>query len=294
MKLKLKTIMVFLMLVFCISLYAGGTQEMGSAEPEAEPAPAQSEPAAPENPRFKLATTTSTDNSGLLDVLLPAFKAETGYDVDVIAVGTGKAIALGEAGDVDVIMVHARSREDAFVADGYGVNRSDLMHNDFVILGPPSDPAGVKGMKDAAAAFKKIAETGSDFVSRGDDSGTHIKEKAVWTSAGVTPSGKWYKEAGQGMGAVITMTNDMQGYTLTDRGTYLSMADNLALEIVVEGDAFLFNPYGVIAVNPELHPHVNYDGAMAFIKYLTSKNGQDVIRNYKVNGKQLFFPDVVK
>ncbi|MDC7227912.1 MAG: substrate-binding domain-containing protein [Spirochaetales bacterium] len=283
MKNTLKTLLVLLMLSASVFAFAGGAQE-----------PAAEAPATPENPRVKLATTTSTENSGLLAVLIPAFEEATGYKVDVIAVGTGKAIAHGEAGDVDLIMVHARSREDAFVADGYGVNRRDLMHNDFVILGPDSDPAGIAGGNDSASAFAAIAAAEADFVSRGDDSGTHTKEKAIWAASGADNSGKWYKEAGQGMGAVITMTNDMQGYTLTDRGTYLAMKDDIELSVVVEGDPILFNPYGVIAVNPELHSHVNYEGAMSLIEYVTGAEGQAIIAGFQKNGEQLFYPDVIK
>ena len=280
MKNRLIASFAVLMLLCAVFGFAGGVQETPAS--------------APENPRVKLATTTSTENSGLLAVLIPAFEEKTGYKVDVIAVGTGKAIAHGEAGDVDLIMVHSRSREDKFVAEGYGVNRRDLMHNDFVVLGPDSDPAGISGSSDAAAAFAKIAESGSDFVSRGDDSGTHGKEKALWKASGAENSGKWYKEAGQGMGAVITMADDMQGYTLADRGTYLAMKDNIGLKVAVEGDPVLFNPYGVIAVNPELHGHVNFDGAMALIDFVTGEEGQAVIRDFTKNGEPLFYPDVIK
>ncbi len=245
-------------------------------------------------PRLRLATTTSTENSGLLNVLLPPFEKETGMRVDVIAVGTGKALTLGKNGDVDVLMVHARAREDAFIAAGYGVNRSNLMHNDFVIIGPTEDPAKIKGLTNAAEAFRRIAASKSDFISRADDSGTNIKEKFIWKKAGITPSGKWYKEAGQGMGAVITMANDMKAYTLSDRGTFLFMKDKIDLVILVQGDKNLYNPYGVIAVNPKRHKGINYKGAMAFIKYLTSKEGQDIIRNYKRKGQELFYPDVIK
>jgi len=245
-------------------------------------------------PRLRLATTTSTENTGLLDVLIPAFTNRTGIKVDVIAVGTGKAITLGENGDVDIIMVHARSREDSFVSDGYGVNRRNLMHNDFVILGPPDNPAGINPVKDAAKAFKKIQLTKSSFISRGDDSGTNTKEKELWNTAGVTPEGKWYKEAGQGMGAVITMANDMQGYTLSDRGTYLALKDKIDLAVLVEGDPKLFNPYGVIAVNPAIHDGINYEGAMRLIAFLTSGEGQSIIKNFQKNGENLFYPDVIK
>ena len=243
---------------------------------------------------LKLATTTSTENSGLLDVLLPAFERKTGVKVAVIAVGTGKAIALGENGDVDIIMVHARDREDKFVSEGWGVARHDLMHNDFVILGPASDPAGIKGLKDAAEAFKKISNSKAPFISRADDSGTNIKEKFIWGKAGISPSGTWYKEAGQGMGAVIVMANDMEAYTLSDRGTYLSMKDKVDLMILAEGDKRLFNPYGIIAVNPEKHKGINFKDAEKLIDFLTSEEGQRIIKNYKKNGEQLFYPDVTK
>ncbi len=244
--------------------------------------------------KLKLATTTSTENTGLLDILIPAFTASTGIEVDVIAVGTGKAIALGENGDVDIIMVHARSMEDKFVTEGYGVNRRDLMHNDFVILGPFDDPGGIAGTSSAAYALKTISKIEADFISRGDDSGTHTREKELWFAAGIAPSGTWYKEAGQGMGAVLTMTNDLEGYTLSDRGTYLSMKDKLDLVVLVEGDDQLFNPYGIIAVNPALHKHVNYKAAMSLITFLSSAQGQSIIGDFRKNGEQLFYPDVLR
>ncbi|TFG63263.1 MAG: tungsten ABC transporter substrate-binding protein [Spirochaetales bacterium] len=250
--------------------------------------------AAPANPRLKLATTTSTENSGLLKFLLPAFEAETGYKVDVISVGTGAGLELGKKGDVDAVLVHARTEEDKFVAEGSGVNRKDVMHNDFVFLGPAKDPAGVKKTKTAAEALAAIAKTGSSFVSRGDNSGTHIKEKELWALAGIKPQGKWYKEAGQGMGAVITMTNDMQGYTLTDRGTYIAMKKKVDLVVVSEGDTLLFNAYGIIAVNPDKYSHLNYEGAMALVNWIVSPEGQKMIAYYKVNGEQLFFPDALE
>ncbi len=248
-----------------------------------------------ENPRhLKLATTTSTDNSGLLDVILPVFEKNTGIKVDVIAVGTGKAIALGENGDVDIIMVHARAQEEKFVNQGFGVDRHDLMHNDFVILGPESDPAEIKGLKDAAKAFRRISGSKSSFISRADNSGTNIKEKFLWEEAGISPSGIWYKEAGQGMGAVITMADDMDAYTLSDRGTYLSMKDKTDLRILVEGDKRLFNPYGIIAVNPEKHKGINFKDAEKLIGFLTSPEGQRIIKNYKKDGEQLFYPDLIE
>ncbi len=240
---------------------------------------------------IKLATTTSTDNSGLLDVLKPALMKAHGIELQIIPVGTGKAIKHGENGDVDVILVHARAAEDKFVADGFGVNRRDVMHNDFVILGPKEDPAGVGGGKDASAALTKIAGAKKDFVSRGDDSGTHKKEKSLWKAAGIEPSGSWYLAAGQGMGACLTMANEKRAYVMSDRGTYLAYRDKIDLPVLVEGDPKLFNPYGVIAVNPEKHPHVKYDAVKTFIEWLTGKEAQALIAGYKRNGEQLFYPD---
>jgi tungstate transport system substrate-binding protein len=245
----------------------------------------------PEN--VKMATTTSTDNSGLLDVLLPAFTEKCGIKVEVIAVGTGRAIKHGENGDVDLILVHAREAEDKFVADGFGVNRRNVMHNDFVITGPAADPAGIRGIKDATEALRKIAQSKSFFISRGDDSGTHKKEKQLWRTAGVTPGGDWYLSAGQGMGAVLTIANEKQAYTLTDRGTYIAMKSKLQLPVLVEGDERLHNPYGVIAVNPAKHPHVKYAAAMKFIEWLTSREAQDIIRNFRKEGEVLFYPDAI-
>jgi tungstate transport system substrate-binding protein len=239
---------------------------------------------------LRMSTTTSTENSGLLKVLLPPFEQQNEVKVDVISVGTGKAIKLGEAGDVDVVLVHARKLEDKFVADGFGVNRKDVMYNDFVILGPASDPAGVKGAKTAAEALAKIAEKQAPFVSRGDESGTHIKEKELWQAAGGVPKAAWYVEAGQGMGEVIVMATEKQGYTLADRGTYNAFKKaKTNLAIVFDGEQGLFNPYGVIAVNPAKHPHVKYDLAMKFIDFITGAEGQKIIADFKVDGDPIFF-----
>ncbi len=249
----------------------------------------ESAAAAPANPRIKLATTTSTENSGLLGYLLPLFEAKTGYKVDVVAVGTGAALKLGENGDADVVLVHARAQEDAFVAAGHGVDRRDVMYNDFIILGPASDPAGIGAAKSSTEAFAKIASAGAVFVSRGDKSGTHVKELDIWKAAGITPAGTWYKEAGQGMEQVILMANGMPGYTLADRGTWLAVKDKTTLKICYEGDKGLFNPYGIIAVNPAKWPAANVEGAKALIDWMTSKEGLKAIESFKLNGEQLFF-----
>jgi tungstate transport system substrate-binding protein len=244
--------------------------------------------------RLRMSTTTSTESSGLLSVLLPPFEKANNLKVDVIAVGTGKALKLGENGDVDVVFVHARKAEDKFVAEGFGVDRRDVMHNDFVIVGPASDPAGVKDAKTAVEAFRRMAEGKADFICRGDESGTHKMEKQIWKSAGIEPKGKWYIEAGQGMGAVLQMAFDKKAYTLADRGTYIAYESKIDLPILFQGDKSLFNPYGVIAVNPQKYPKVQYDLAKKFIDFVTGPEGQRIIADYKQNGKQLFFPDAVK
>ncbi|MDO8739858.1 substrate-binding domain-containing protein [Candidatus Deferrimicrobium sp.] len=239
--------------------------------------------------RLRMSTTTSTENSSLLAVLLPPFEKKFGCKVDVVAVGTGKALKLGEAGDVDVVFVHARKLEDKFVAGGFGVNRRDVMYNDFVLLGPPDDPAGVGRTKSAPDAFRAVAAKGSPFISRGDESGTHQKEKEVWASAGIAPRGAWYVEAGQGMGEVITMATQKRGYTLSDRGTYIAFRKKTDLVVVRQGDNNLWNPYGIIAVNPKRHAHVKYDLAMELIDFVTGPEGQSLIAGYKVDGEPLFF-----
>jgi tungstate transport system substrate-binding protein len=241
--------------------------------------------------RLRLSTTTSTDNSGLLNVLLPPFENECHCHIDVIAVGTGKALKLGEAGDVDVVLVHARLLEDEFVQNGFGVNRRDVMYNDFVILGPASDPAHIHSAKTSAEAFALIARAQTPFISRGDESGTHVKEKEIWAAAKITPAGSWYRSVGQGMGEVINMATEQRAYTLSDRGTYLAFKQGKTdLVILFNGEKGLFNPYGVIAVNPKRYPNVKYDLAMKFIEYLTGKEGQTVIAQYRIGGEQVFFP----
>jgi len=242
--------------------------------------------------RLKLATTTSTDNSGLLKHLHPAFEKAAGVKIHTIAVGTGKALALGRNGDVDVVLVHARAAEDRFVADGDGINRRDVMANDFIIVGPSSDPAGIRDKKDGVEAVKRIAGKKARWFSRGDDSGTHKKEMELWNAASMKPSGQWYAALGQGMGKTLLAADEKLGYTLTDRGTYIAMSEGkkISLEVLVEGDERLFNPYGVIAVNPKKHAHVKYDVAMKYIEFLTSEPGQNLIASYRMNGKVLFFP----
>jgi tungstate transport system substrate-binding protein len=248
--------------------------------------------------RLKLSTTTSTENSGLLYELLPPFERQFNVKVDIIAVGSGKAIKLGENGDVDVVLAHERDLEDKFVADGYGVNRRDVMHNDFVIIGPTADPAGVRKAKTAAEAFKLIAKRRTPFVSRGDKSGTHSKELSLWRKAGVKPAGSWYMESGMGMGEVLIMAHEKGAYTLTDRGTYLAFQKEgkIKLPILFEGDPTLFNAYGIIAVNPARHPSVNYIMAMALIGWVTSQEGQRIIADFGKEkfGVSLFFPDAIK
>ena len=241
-----------------------------------------------------LATTTSTEDSGLLDFILPDFEAQSGLDVEVIAVGTGQALALGETGDADVVLVHARAREEEYMAAGHGTRREDVMFNDFVIVGPPADPAGISGMTDAAAALTIIAAAEAPFVSRGDDSGTHTKELSVWEAAGIAPEGDWYISAGQGMGAVLTMADELEAYTLTDRATYLARTlEGTGLVLQVEGDPVLFNPYGVMDVNPDKSPDINAAGALAFIDWIISVPTQDMISIYGVEefGSPLFVPD---
>jgi tungstate transport system substrate-binding protein len=239
---------------------------------------------------LRLSTTTSTENSGLLGYLLPSFEAKTGIKVNVISVGTGKALELGKNGDVDVTLVHARALEDKFVAEGWGMDRRDVMYNDFIVAGPVADPARVKGNRDVIDAFRKIAAGNVKFISRGDNSGTDVMEKDYWKTAGVKPAGTNYVSAGLGMGEVLNMAAEMGGYTLTDRATYGAYKAKTGLAILVEGDKRMFNPYGIIAVNPEKHKGINYKGATALIEWITSAEGQARIASFKPAGEQLFFP----
>ena len=244
--------------------------------------------------RLRLATTTSTENSGLLAELHPVFEKQYGIKVDVIAVGTGKALKLGENGDVDLVMVHAPVAEKRFVENGYGVNRLSLMHNDFVILGPSNDPADLKDSSSIKEAFNKLQTTGAIFVSRGDDSGTHKKENAIWQKVDIKPEGKWYLSVGQSMGAVIKIADDKQAYTLSDRGTYLAYKNKVDLKILFQGSEELLNPYHVILVNPERHPHIKEKLAEDYISFIRGSEGQRIIRDFKIQGEALFIPDVVK
>jgi len=239
-----------------------------------------------------LASTTSTENSGLYDFLLPKFTQAAGIEVRVIAVGTGQAIKIAERGDADVLLVHHRSSEERFVVEGYGVDRRDVMYNDFVIVGPENDPADIAGLKDVAKALENIARAQSMFISRGDDSGTHKKELYLWKGIGrdvQAASGTWYRETGSGMGTTLNIAAAAGAYTLTDRGTWLSFQNRRRLKLVVEGDPLLINTYGVIRVNPARFPHVNAQGARIFVEWLTSEAGQRAIESFQVNGENLFF-----
>lgn len=259
--------------------------------------PIQAPAASAEPQTLALATTTSTQDSGLLDVILPVFEQQYNVKVNVVAVGTGQAIKLGEDGNADVLLVHARAQEDAFMAAGHGVRREDVMYNDFVIVGPESDPAGVKGMTSAVDAFKQIAAAQATFISRGDDSGTHSKEKSIWKKAEIEPAGDWYVSAGQGMGAVLTMANEQQAYTLSDRATYLARTlEGTELVVLVEGDASLFNPYGVITVNPAKNPNIKGDLANQFVDWIISPATQELIGSYGKEkfGQSLFTPNASK
>jgi tungstate transport system substrate-binding protein len=253
-------------------------------------------PATAEDRSIIVASTTSTQDSGLFGYLLPIFKARTGIEVRVIAQGTGQALDTARRGDADVVFVHAKSQEEKFLAEGFGVKRFDVMYNDFVLIGPKDDPAGVKG-KDIEAALKSIQAKAAPFVSRGDRSGTHAAELALWKQAGIdiaAGKGPWYREIGQGMGAALNTASAMNGYVLSDRGTWISFKNRGDLQIVVEGDKRLFNQYGVMLVNPERYPSVKKELGQAFVDWLISPEGQAAIAGYKVDGQQLFFPDAEK
>ncbi|WP_419904088.1 substrate-binding domain-containing protein [Kiloniella sp.] len=244
-----------------------------------------------------LASTTSTQNSGLFDHILPVFTKETGITVNVVAVGTGAALKLARNGDADILMVHHKTSEETFVKDGFGVKRFDLMHNDFVLVGPDSDPAGIKSSKSVVGALKLIEKQQFPFLSRGDDSGTNKRELELWREADFDPkavSGGWYRETGSGMGATLNTAVAMQGYALTDRATWLSYKNKQNMKVLFEGDKRLFNQYGIIVVNPEKYPHVKINEANQFVKWLLSPKGQSLIASYKIAGEQLFTPDAVQ
>ncbi len=244
-----------------------------------------------------LATTTSTQDSGLLDVLIPVFEKDTGYFVKTISVGSGQAMKMGEKGEADVLLVHSPEAEQAFMAQGFGINRMLVMHNDFIIVGPPADPAKIKGMKSTKDALKLIAQAGALFLSRGDNSGTHAKEKGLWKAAGIVPEGqKWYQQTGLGMGQTLNVAAEKKGYTLTDRATYLALKKNLGLEILIEGEPLLLNIYHVIELNPAKSPKINVTGGKAFAQFMVSKKTQEIISKFGVDkyGSPLFFPDAGK
>jgi tungstate transport system substrate-binding protein len=252
-------------------------------------------PALSQDKSIVVSSTTSTQDSGLFGHILPLFKAKTGIDVKVLSQGTGQALDTGRRGDADVVFVHARAQEEKFVADGFGVKRFPVMYNDFILIGPKSDPAGVKGSKDIVAALKAIKTKAAPFISRGDKSGTHSAELNLWKAAGIdvagADKGPWYKEIGQGMGAALNTASASNSYVLADRGTWLSFKNRGDLDIVVEGDTKLFNQYGVILVGPEKHPSVKKEWGQAFIDWIISPEGQKAIAEYKINGNQLFFPN---
>jgi tungstate transport system substrate-binding protein len=254
-------------------------------------------PAQAQDKFITVASTTSTEQSGLFGYLLPIFKEKTGIEVRVVAQGTGQALQTGAKGDADVVFVHDTVAEEKFMAEGFGVDRREVMYNDFVIVGPKSDPAKVMGSKDTVASLKKIAEAKAPFASRGDKSGTHAAELRLWQIAGIDPTtgkGSWYRETGSGMGPTLNTSSAMNAYALADRGTWLNFKNRGDLVIAVEGDKQLFNQYGVMLVNPAKHPHVKKDMGQAFIDWVTSVEGQRTIANYKINGEQLFFPNYRK
>ena len=312
MKLTSRNIVLSLLLIFSIALTACGSAatptaapvtqapivtEPPATEPAATEAPTQA-PAVPANPNLILATTTSTQDSGLLDVLIPLFETETGYKVQTVAVGSGQAMQMGQEGNADVLLVHSPSAEVTFMQDGWGKDRALIMHNDFIIVGPTADPAKIKGL-GPAESFKTIAAAGAPFVARADKSGTSTKELGIWAKTDVDPATTkpaWYIETGQGMGASLTIASEKGAYTLTDRATYLANKDKLQLDVLVEGNKTLLNVYHVITVNTDKWPKVNYEGAMAFLKFMTEPATQEVIGKFGMDkfGQSLFFPDADK
>ncbi len=282
---------LFVVILLLLSILTVACRKQAETPPTGNDGP----PAEQAKGEILLSTTTSTDDSGLLSFILPEFTKDTGYDVKVVAVGTGQALQMGKDGDADVLLVHAKASEEEFVAEGHGVERFDVMYNDFVLLGPKDDPLNLeeKAGSDIVKALSTISESGKTFVSRADDSGTHKTELKLWEEANIEPKGDWYVEAGQGMGAVNQMTDELQGYTLSDRATYLSMIDSLELDIVVEGDTKLFNQYGVIAVDPGKSDKINSEGAQAFVDWMISSKAQDLIKEFGKDkyGQSLFIPN---
>jgi tungstate transport system substrate-binding protein len=277
---------------FAFLLAAAVALGVGSGFAQDKPAPAASQ-----DKSIVVASTTSTEDSGLFGYFLPLVKAKTGLTVKVVALGTGQALDLARRGDADVVFVHAKSQEEQFVAEGFGVKRFDVMYNDFILIGPKGDPAHVAGSKDILAAFQKIKDAQAPFVSRGDRSGTHTAELALWKKAGIdinAAKGPWYKDIGQGMGAALNTAAAMNAYVLADRGTWLSFKNRGELQIAVEGDKQLFNQYGVILVNPQKFSQVKAADGQAFIDYVLSPEGQKAISNYKIDGQQLFFPNATE
>lgn len=275
---SIRTLLTLLLLLSTVGLTVTGCAQIPAGDSQ------------PRHEFITLATTTSTYDSGLLDKLLPVFTAKTGIEVRVLSMGTGQALETGKRGDADVLLVHDRHSELQLVEGGYFTDREDAMYNDFILVGPPEDPAGVKSVKSVLDAFEKIAKTETGFASRGDDSGTHRMELFLWEQAGAGVSGDWYFSLGQGMGDTLIVADDVFIYALTDRGTYLAMRDKLDLVVILEGDPLLFNQYGIMAVNPEMHDHVKYESALELINYFMSSEGQELIAGFQIGGESLFFP----
>lgn len=301
MKYTSRIILLSLLLVLAVMMTACGAAATQTTSPDVEEPVATeasvTEVTAPANPNIILATTTSTQDSGLLDVLIPLFEAETGYMVQTVAVGSGQAMTMGQEGNADVLLVHAPASEKTFMEGGFGTDRFLIMHNDFILVGPAADPAGVKDKATTVEAFQAIFESGAQFITRGDDSGTHKKELELWGAAELDPAGQaWYVETGQGMGASMIVASEKAAYILTDRATYLANEDNYQLEILLEGDSKLLNVYHVITVNAELWPKANYAGALAFANFMIARSTQDGIGQFGVDkyGAPLFFPDADK
>lgn len=289
----------FLVSILVIAVLAAAVGGCGGTKPAEEGKPSgtpENKPGAQAKREVILATTTSTVDTRLLDVLLPLFESKTGYKVKPLSLGSGQAMAMGERGEADALLVHVPKDEQKLVQSGVVVNRQLVMHNDFIIVGPPNDPAKIKGVKSAADAFRAISQEKATFVSRADDSGTHKKEKQIWSSTGIKPSGSWYMESGVGMGETLNIASEKSGYTLTDRGTYLARKSTLRLVPVVEGDPVLLNVYHVMQVNPAKFEKVNAEGAKALVEFMVSKEAQEIIRTYGVDkyGEPLFFPDAGK